>query len=589
MKTIHHKSAAATPSPDWEIPPLLKRVFGHRGIATAADIDYSLHHLHSPDTLQHGTLASELIVAAMAAGQRILILGDYDADGATACCLAVAGLTAMGAQHVDYLVPNRFEYGYGLSAKIAEVAVERAPDLLITVDNGINSIDGVARLKQADITVIITDHHLAGAQLPAADAIVNPNQPGCNFPSKNLAGVGVMFYVLLLVRARLKQAGWFTQCGIDLPNLAQFLDLVALGTVADLVPLDHNNRILVAQGVARIRTGQARPGIKALLQVAGRDYQHCIAADFGFVLAPRLNAAGRLDDISTGIDCLLADDPAIAAEYATALNAINRQRRHIETTMQTQAQTLTDALLAANPTVPTTALCLYDPSWHLGLTGLIAARIKDKNEIPVIAFADNSNARGKAHGKGCGDNDEAFITGSGRSIPGLHLKNLLETLTAVQPNLLIKFGGHAMAAGLTIARDNFDLFADIFTTLVAEQLGQLPVRHALYTDGVLAETDRTFANAELLRTAAPWGQGFPPPIFDGTFEVKQWRIVGNQHVKMRLLADDGGSVLDAIAFRAATPDCPPPSRIHAVFQLSVNEFYQRRAVQLIIDYFHPLD
>lgn len=592
------------------LSPLLKRIFENRNLTDPSELTYPLARMLPPDTLKNGARAAELLLSAVTSQQSILIIGDYDTDGATATALGLLCLRAMGADNIDYLVPNRFEFGYGLSPEIAEVAAQKLPDLIITVDNGINSVQGVSLLKQRNISVIITDHHLAGAILPDADAILNPNQPGCDFPSKALAGVGVMFYLLLLLRAKLTAANWFDERKITCPNLAEYLDLVALGTVADVVPLDYNNRILVAQGIARIKAGRCRHGILALLEVAGKHHNGIVSSDLGFVVAPRLNAAGRLEDIAIGIECLLTDDSAKAREYAQQLNEINLERRAIEQEMQTQAMNIVGRLVNSteqsqseqsqaeqskaeqdkakknkpgqnkpgqnknDPKANLNGFCLYEPGWHQGIVGLVASRVKDKTGQPVIAFADTKDNK---------------LSGSARSISGLHIKDMLESISAEQPGLIIKFGGHAMAAGLTIDVKNFAGFKAIFHDHVASHFGTAGVANVIYTDGDLPEHEITLDNAEQLRAAAPWGQGFPAPLFDGVFIVASQKVVAEQHLRFTLQTPERAGHFEGIAFRAIEPGQPMPQleQIHAVYQLDVNEFRGKHSLQLIIEHFQP--
>ena len=569
--------------------PLLRRVFENRNIQTFAELDYSLNRLHSPEQLKDIKPATALLQTAIERNQKILVVGDYDTDGATATTVALLGLRALGAKRVKYLAPNRFEYGYGLSKEIAEVALTQfahQPDLVVTVDNGIASLQGVALLRAAGVSVIVTDHHLAGAQLPDANAIVNPNQPGCGFPSKALAGVGVMFYLLLSVRGALRQSGRFQDD--PQPNLAELLDLVALGTVADMVPLDYNNRILVAHGVARVRAGRCRAGIKALLEVAGKDVHNFSVADFGFVIAPRLNAAGRIDDISTGIECLLADDYNDAAEYARLLDEMNRERRQLEQSMQARAQEMVAALdLRRHDDTDDDDNkhtneggfngCLFDPEWHQGIVGLVATRIREKFNQPVVAFAPAG--------------DES-LRGSARSVAGLHIRDLLESISVRCPGLIEKFGGHAMAAGLTIAAENFATFSRHFAEMVNAHFTNNPPTCDILTDGELAAEEFTLDVAELVRSASPWGQHFPAPLFDGEFRVVEQRVVAKQHLKMKLAPINGGEQtdgVDAILFRYVEPgeDAPRLDTVKAAYQLQVNEFNGKRSLQLLVEYLQP--
>ncbi len=566
---------------DGLLSPLLKRIFENRNVADPAQLKYPLARLLPPDSLKNVELATELLIHALGNQQRILVIGDYDTDGATATVLAMLCLRAMGAGNIDYLVPNRFDFGYGLSPEIAEVALAKRPDLVITVDNGISSVDGVRLLKKNGVSVIITDHHLAGPTLPDADAIVNPNQPGCNFPGKALAGVGVMFYLLLSLRAKLKSIQWFEQRNLAAPNLAAYLDLVALGTVADVVPLDYNNQILVARGLARIRAGRCRAGILALMETGGKHYSDMVSSDLGFVVAPRLNAAGRLEDISIGIECLLTDERVKARQYAQMLNEINFERRAIEHEMQSQAMETVGQIVslrslsekAQNQCLQ--GFCLYQPGWHQGITGLVASRIKDKTDQPVIAFAENLDKN---------------LTGSARSIPGLHIKDILESIAIENPGLMIRFGGHAMAAGLTIRCGDLDVFKSAFHSRVARHFASAGAVSMIHTDGALAENEITLANAEQLRQAAPWGQGFPSPLFDGQFKVMNQKVVGRHHLKLTLASPEMGTSFTGIAFRVveSADSFPRLDLIHAVYQLDVNEFRGRRSLQLVIEYFYSI-
>ena len=568
--------------------PLLRRIFENRNVRTLDELDYSLSRLHSPQLLKGIEAATARVQTALEDGQKILIVGDYDTDGATATTVALLGLRALGAGRVagwvKYLAPNRFEYGYGLSTEIAEVALSMGPDLVITVDNGISSNAGVALLRAAGVSVIVTDHHLAGAELPEADAIVNPNQPGCDFPSKALAGVGVMFYLLLAVRTALREAGRFGDAdgaGGPEPNLAELLDLVALGTVADMVPLDYNNRILVARGVARVRAGHCRPGIKALVEVAGKRCQTLDAPDFGFVIGPRLNAAGRLDDISVGIECLLAADPGDAMKHARRLNEMNATRRQIERAMQKQAAQIVARLGAHDDGAGERfGWCLFDPEWHQGIVGLVATRIREKTNQPAVVFAPA---------------DGGHLRGSARSVTGLHIRDLLESISTRHPGLIEKFGGHAMAAGLTISAENFEIFSDHFRARVGAHFKDKAPDCDLLTDGALAAEEFTLETAELVRTASPWGQHFPAPLFDGEFRVTAQRVVAHQHLKMTLAPLDGtagsgeSGEFDAIVFRYIEPgeDAPPLDTVKAAYQLQVNEFKGKRSLQLLVEYLLP--
>ena len=586
QKTIQRRVRACSLDDDGKmgdpvISPLLKRIFENRRIDHVSKLSHSFSNLCKPDSLKDGEVAASLICDAIKAGKRVLIIGDYDTDGATAVVLGLSGLKSMGLGDVDYLVPNRFEHGYGLSPEIAEVALQKNPDIVITVDNGINSVDGVALLKDNGVAVIITDHHLPAGRLPEADAILNPSQPGCNFPSKVIAGVGVMFYFLLLIRAKLKSVGWFEGSQRPVPNLGDLVDLVALGTVADMVPLDHNNRILVANGILRIRSGKCRPGILALMEAGGRHHSGIVSSDFGFVIAPRLNAAGRLDNISTGIECLLTEDRAVAHKYALQLNQINEQRKEIEIDMQNRAMEIVKHLMTEKSNISQhgdetpTGFCLYDANWHQGISGLVASRVKGKTNQPVIAFARTQS----------GD-----LTGSARSVPGLHIKDLLEGIALENSELIEKFGGHAMAAGLTVRAVNYDQFRDRFHRKVAEHYGQAGISNTIDTDGELEPGEINLANAQLIREAMPWGQGFPFPMFDGEFIVSDCRIVGQIHLRMTLQPVGQDTQFKCIAFKALEPGqkAPDLDRVRVVYQLDVNHFRGTKSLQLIIEYFEPV-
>lgn len=554
-------------------PEILQRVLLGRGVSSEAELDHRLSCLHSPSAMRGVDTAVALLVDAVREQQKILIVGDFDADGATSSTLAVLALGALGAGAVDFLVPNRFEFGYGLTPEIVEVALEYSPDLLITVDNGISSIEGVAAAQSAGLKVIVTDHHLPGSQLPEADAIVNPNQPGCDFPSKNLAGVGVIFYLLSRLRTALQEAGWFTETGIAAPNMAEYLDLVALGTVADLVPLDHNNRVLVHQGIARIRAGRCRPGIQALMEVAGRDLTRLSTTDIGFILGPRINAAGRLDDIGTGIRCLLTQDPQEARELAAELDGLNRDRKAIEAGMQREALAALEKLQIEGDELPW-SLCLYDAAWHQGVVGILASRIKEKFHRPVIAFAD-------------GDNN--LVKGSARSIPGLHIRDALSDVAAAHPGLISKFGGHAMAAGLSLPAENLEAFIQAFETAVRNRLTESQLQAVIDSDGELSPPEFSMETAALLRACAPWGQAFPEPQFDGEFLLLQQRIVGEKHLKMVVApVAEPQRAMDAIAFNVDIDMWPAQvERVHLAFKLDINEFRGRQSLQLMVSHLQP--
>ncbi|MHB9798683.1 single-stranded-DNA-specific exonuclease RecJ [Pseudomonas sp. MT3] len=554
-----------------DLPPLLTRLYAARGVQSAAELDKGLARLIPYQQLKGVDAAVELLVDALEKGQRILYVGDFDADGATASSVGVLALRMLGATWVDYLVPNRFEYGYGLTPEIVAVALEKRPDLLVTVDNGISSIDGVAAAKAAGLRVLVTDHHLPGPELPAADAIVNPNQPGCEFPSKAMAGVGVIFYVMLALRARLRERGWFAARGIAEPNLAELLDLVSLGSVADVVPLDANNRILVHQGLARIRAGRARPGLRALLEVAGRDGRRITSTDLGFILGPRLNAAGRLDDMSLGIELLLCEDEALARDMAVQLDALNQDRKAIEQGMQREALAqLKELPMEEMPF----GLCLFDAEWHQGVIGILASRLKERYHRPTIAFAD------------AGDGS---LKGSARSVPGFHIRDALDAVAARHPGLISKFGGHAMAAGLSLPQENFGAFAAAFDAEVRRQLDEDDLTGRLLSDGQLGAEEFHLELARAIRQAGPWGQHFPEPLFHGVFQVVQQRVVGERHLKLVLKTECGSLQLDAIAFNIDREVWPNPTVRWAevAYKLDVNEFRGNETVQLMVAHIAP--
>lgn len=536
--------------------PVLARVCAARGISRRGELEDALSGLIPPSDLLNADRAAALLADAIAAGKRMLIVADYDCDGATACAVGMRALSAFGA-NVGFLVPNRFEFGYGLTPEIVALAAQSKPELLITVDNGIASVEGVAAAGRLGIEVIVTDHHLPGAELPRAAAIVNPNQPGCAFPSKSLAGVGVMFYVMLALRAELRKRGGFA--GKSEPNLGDMLDLVALGTVADVVPLDFNNRVLVTQGLRRIRAGRMQEGVRALFAVAGHDPSRASGFDLGFLLGPRLNAAGRLSDMSLGIECLITEDRGRALEIARQLDDLNRTRRTIEADMQAQA----DELMAKLSVGESSSISLYDPSWHQGVVGILAGRVKDRTHRPTFAFAP----------AGSGE-----IRGSGRSIAGLHLRDALDLVAKREPGLLLRFGGHAAAAGLTLRAVDFTRFAETFDAVASELLSPAQLARAVETDGSLEPAYLDLGLAQLLDTQV-WGQGFPQPMFCDEFEVLGQRVVGEKHLKLRLAR--AGRTLEAMRFNALDP---LPSTVRAAYRLSVNEFNGTQNLQLIIEH-----
>tara|TARA_R110000787_G_scaffold38998_21_gene97939 strand:- start:21845 stop:23620 length:1776 start_codon:yes stop_codon:yes gene_type:complete len=555
---------------DEDVPALLQRIYAGRGVVDQQELSLGLAELPPPDQLHGLGEAVRLLTEALRGEQSILVIGDFDADGATSTVVAVLALRSMGCRRVDFLVPNRFQYGYGLTPEIAALAGQRRPDLIITVDNGISSHAGVTSAKALGMKVLITDHHLPGADLPKADAIVNPHQRDCLFPGKNLAGVGVIFYLMSALRSHLRDVGWFTDQHRAEPNLARWLDLVALGTVADVVTLDKINRVLVAQGVRRIQAGQARPGILALLELANRDHRHLVAADLGFAVGPRLNAAGRLEDMSIGINCLLTDDVGEARRLALQLDELNRDRRTIEADMEREALSIVSALRFDEDTMPW-GLCLMDAQWHQGVVGLLASRIKDRFHRPVIAFAKGN------------DSD---LKGSARSIPGLHIRDVLDTVAAENPGLVDKFGGHAMAAGLSLPANNFDRFAMAFDTEVRRLLTAADLEAEIITDGELEVEQLNLAVAQQLRAGGPWGQQFPEPSFYGKFNVIEHRIVGERHLKLTLgCPTEGGQLVDAIAFGAVDKHelADLPAQLAMVYRLDVNEYRGRQSVQLLVE------
>jgi single-stranded-DNA-specific exonuclease len=548
------------------VHPVLQRVYAARGVADPLAAEPRLSNLLRPDALGGLDRAVVLLARAIEAHRRILVVGDFDADGATGTAVAVLGLLALGAEHVDFRVPHRLLHGYGLSAELVADLAQPLPDLLLTVDSGINCHAGVAAAKAAGIAVIVSDHHLPGAALPAADAIVNPNLDGDAFPSKALAGVGVVFYLLLALRRHLRDAGGFG--ARREPDLTPLLDLVALGTVADMVPLDDNNRILVQAGLRRMRAGQARPGLRALAQVANRRMDRLNAADLGYAIAPRVNAAGRLEDMSLGIACLLAQDDAQALRFAAQLDQINAERRDLQQHMLDQAEGLVGAWLARNAGELPHAVCVHDAEWHPGVIGLVAARLKDRLHRPVIAFAPGG---------------EGELRGSARSIAGFHMRDALADVAAAEPGLLARFGGHAMAAGLTLAAAHYERFAQAFARLAAQRLDAQALQAELWSDGVLSRAEIDRALAEQLRLAGPWGQGFPEPVFDDEFELESWRVVGESHLKLRLRHRDGGEPLDAIEFGGWRGE-PPAPRLHLAYQLDLDDWRDRQGVQLLVRY-----
>jgi single-stranded-DNA-specific exonuclease len=551
--------------------PVLRRIYLARGVRTTEDLDLSLDRLAPVSTLESIAAAADLLLAHRSG--RVLVIGDFDADGATSTALVVRALTAWGFASVDFLVPNRFEFGYGLTPEIVRLAATRSPSLIVTVDNGISSAAGVAEARSHGIDVLITDHHLPGPQMPAANVIVNPNLSGSLFQSRALAGVGVAFYVMAALKRRLDEQRLAPPRA---PGPAEFLDLVALGTVADLVPLDVNNRVLVAQGLKRIRAGRCAAGIRALLEIAGRRPEGIVAADLAFGVAPRLNAAGRIDDMTVGIQCLLADDPQSAAALAARLDELNRERRAIEARMQAEALAAVRQLRDPGPrALERSGVCLFDESWHQGVVGLVASRVKDRVRRPVIAFA--------AAGEG-------QLRGSARSMPGIHIRDVLANLDARHPQLIERFGGHAMAAGLTLERSRLDFFARAFDQEVAAWAAQCGPGDAIETDGELTVEEIALETAHALRAGGPWGQSFPEPCFDGIFSIRSARVVGDRHLKMWLEFPRSGRSFDAIAFNhieAQAAFTLPEGAVQLVYRLDVNEFQGERRLQLLVDHVLP--
>src|SRR6185369_6808175 len=548
---------------DSGVHPLLARLYAARRISSAGQLEQDFSQLIPPDKLTNAGRAAQLLADAIAQQKKLLIVADYDADGATACAVGVRALRAFGAR-VEYLVPNRMELGYGLTPELVDIAAKLTPDLLITVDNGIASVEGVAHAKRLGIGTLVTDHHLPGDTLPDAECIVNPNQPGCGFPSKVIAGVGVMFYVMLALRAELRNRKAFA--AKPEPNLAALTDLVALGTVADVVPLDANNRILVAHGLKRLREGRGKPGLAALARAGGREIARANCFDLGFILGPRLNAAGRLADMGLGIECLITDDEARAANCAQELDRLNRERRKIEGQMLDEANAALDSILGPAGETVTPGLTLFQPGWHQGVVGLIASRVRERVHRPVICFARANNGE---------------LRGSGRSIPGFHLRDALDLVSKRAPGLLLRFGGHAQAAGLTIREKDLDLFRDSFEKTAAEMLTEEARLRVVETDGGLESAYHSLEVAQMLESQI-WGQGFPPPLFCDTFTVQDQRVVGERHLKLRLLKD--GQRLEAMRFNSLEP---LPGRVRAAYRVGVNEFNGLKRPQITFENVEP--
>ncbi len=573
--TLHRRKPENSLTFSASMHPVLRQVLSKRRLSSLEDLELGLSNLLSPTLMKGMPEAVERLVAALREQERVLIVGDFDADGATSCALAVLALSRMGLAEVDFLVPNRFEYGYGLTPEIVALAAERNPQLLITVDNGISSVEGVQAANALGIDTLITDHHLPGAEIPDAIAIVNPNQPGCDFPSKCIAGVGVIFYVVLALRSALRESGWFDTQKIKEPNMAELLDLVALGTVADVVALDRNNRILVDEGLKRIRGGFCRPGINALLQVARRSPAQLAVGDLGFSIGPRLNAAGRLDDMSTGINCLLAEEESAAYQRALQLDQLNRDRKLIESDMREQALSIVQELTLEE--VPA-ALCIYRETWHQGVVGIVASRIKEKFHRPVIAFARADEAD---------DSLTAELKGSARSISGFHIRDALDAVASKNPGLITRFGGHAMAAGLSLPADSLADFTAAFIREAALLLQDDQLESKILSDGEVTSDCLRMDTAEAIAAAGPWGQTFPEPLFDGTFNIVQQRKVGTNHLKLVLSPiDQPQQCVDAIAFNVDPENWPAPNarEINIAYRLDINEYRGNRTLQLMIEH-----
>ena len=560
--------------------PIIRQIYARRGVTNETQLELTASHLCAVDSLKGLPEACALLHIALKEQKNITVIGDFDADGATSTALMMEALKMLGSNNHHFLVPNRFKYGYGLTPEIVEIAASQGAQVLVTVDNGISCIAGVNRAKALGLEVVVTDHHLPGNTLPAADAIVNPNQVGCNFASKSLAGVGVAFYFMLALRKYLREQAWFEKQNITEPNIAQLLDLVALGTVADVVSLDANNRILVEQGLKRIRAGATRPGIQALIEIAGKNQQKLVASDFGFALGPRINAAGRLDDMAFGINCLLAKDLSTARVMAADLDDLNKARRDIEQGMQLEAEQVLKSLQFSEDNLPH-GISLFHADWHQGVIGIVAGRLKEKYHRPSIVFArandeDANSIESSSHGSN-------EIKGSARSIPGLHIRDLLEHIDSQHPGIILKFGGHAMAAGLSIHADKFQEFSALFEQYAQQWLSVEALTGVLASDGSLLTQDMTLSFAELLRAAGPWGQNFPEPLFDDTFTLVQQRIVGEKHLK--LVVEKDQQIFDAIAFNVDIKRWPDhqEKQVQLAYRLDINEFRGKQSVQLMVE------
>lgn len=557
------------------MPDLLKRIYINRGITHLDQLQTAAKGLHSFQKLGGINKAVELLFEAISTQKRIIVVGDFDADGATSSALSVLALRMLGSNNVDYLVPNRFEDGYGLSPEVVDQAIELGAQMIMTVDNGVSSIDGVRYAKEQGLTVLVTDHHLPGHELPAVDAMVNPNLESCEFPSKALAGVGVAFYLMMALCVHMRKSGWFEQQGMPEPKLMELIDLVALGTVADVVPLDENNRILVHQGLQRIRAGKARPGIQALIEIAKRDAKRLVASDFGFALGPRINAAGRLDDMSFGVELLMSNNIHAARRMASELDGLNQTRKEIEEGMKQEAMAFCERLQFGEGVELPYGLALFQRDWHQGVIGILASRVKDKFHRPVIAFADGG---------------EGMIKGSCRSIQGLHMRDALDRIDTQNPGLILKFGGHAMAAGLTIMEKDFERFSQLFDDSVRQELGESTLKGVILSDGELKPEEFSMHTAQTIRSGGPWGQAFPDPIFDGEFKVLHQKLVGEKHLKLMLEPLYKGLptnvMIDGIAFNVDLRRWPDASAktVRLAYKLDINEFRGNQSLQLLVDH-----
>ena len=573
-KLTHRQLPEVLPKLSPDIPLLLQRVYALRGITSMQELDYTTRNLCNYDNLDGTHTAVEIVYSAMQNNKRIMIVGDFDTDGATSTALMIKALKKMGCKHVDYIIPNRFDDGYGLSISVVKRALSKKADLIITVDNGVSAIEAVEFAKQSNLTVIITDHHLCSEQLPAADAIINPNLPNSSFPSKHLAGVGVAFYFMLALRAKLRKENWFASNKLAEYNITNLLDLVALGTIADVVKLDRNNRILVHQGISRIRAGYCCEGIKALLDISRRDPLTLTSTDLAYYIAPRLNAAGRMDSMSLSVELLLCEDYDSAIKQATDLDTLNHDRKLIEQTMYQEALSYIEQVEQKNSTFPN-ALVVHHPQWHQGIIGIVSARLKDKHYRPVICFAST---------------EDGLLKGSGRSIEGIHLRDILDELNERYPDILVSFGGHAMAAGLSIQEKDLDQFSAHFEALITEQLDLDVLEQIIETDGEIDNQDFNYSIAKQLKESGPWGEGFTEPTFDGDFIVHQQRLFAEKHLKLVLEPKNGGPIIEGICFNVNLTQWPDNTIkiVKIVYQLDVNDFRGNQAVKLMIRHIWPI-